>query len=211
MTKKVIEDGIVAGNVTDKYGTTNLAYRKLTDRFLETAADLVNQTGATDLHEAGCGEGHLARTLAKPGRNIRASDFSKQIIDQAEAYSGSEPEEGIEFLVRSIYDLKEEDSAQLMVCCEVMEHLEEPEAALEVLASLARPYVLVSVPREPIWRILNVWRGKYLGRLGNTPGHLNHWSSGSFIRFLERHLEVIDVRKPFPWTMVLCKSRTGTS
>jgi hypothetical protein len=30
------------------------------------------------------------------------------------------------------------------------------------------------VPREPIWRIGNMARGRYLGDLGNTPGHIQH-------------------------------------
>ena len=37
-------------------------------------------------------------------------------------------------------------------------------------------HLLVSVPREPLWRALNVARGAYLRELGNTPGHVNHWS-----------------------------------
>ena len=50
------------------------------------------------------------------------------------------------------------DSAELIVCCEVMEHLGDPEAALETLASLASPWAIVSVPREPLWRALNLAR-----------------------------------------------------
>ncbi len=43
-------------------------------------------------------------------------------------------------------------------------------------------HLLVSVPREPLWRALNMARGAYWRELGNTPGHLNHWSRRSFVR-----------------------------
>jgi hypothetical protein len=53
--------------------------------------------------------------------------------------------------------------------------------------------------------MLNVARGAYVRQLGNTPGHLNHWSRTSFTRLLARHGEPIEVRSPFPWTMVLLR------
>jgi len=63
------------------------------------------------------------------------------------------------------------------------------------------------VPREPIWRILNIARGKYIGDLGNTPGHVNHWSRRGFIDLLSRRFDVVEVRSPLPWTMALCRVR----
>ena len=88
-----------------------------------------------------------------------------------------------------------------------MEHLEEPEEALKVLAQLADPWLLVSVPREPLWRMMNMVRGQYLSAFGNTPGHIQHWSRSSFVRMLQRHVEVVEVASPLPWTMVLCRVR----
>ena len=84
----------------------------------------------------------------------------------------------------------------------MLEHLDDPERALDVLAGLARPWLIASVPREPLWRALNLARLSYVGELGNTPGHLNHWSKRDFVRFLTRRFEVVEVRSPTPWTMV---------
>jgi len=63
------------------------------------------------------------------------------------------------------------------------------------------------VPREPIWRILNMARGKYWRALGNTPGHLQHWSRSGILGLLAEHFEIVEVRTPLPWTMVLCRAR----
>ena len=67
--------------------------------------------------------------------------------------------------------------------------------------------MIISVPREPIWRFLNLLRGKYIKDLGNTPGHLQHWSSDKFVDLVSNYFEIIEVKKPFPWTMLLCKAK----
>ena len=48
-------------------------------------------------------------------------------------------------------------------------------------------------------------RGAYLKDLGNTPGHVNHWSKRSFVSLLGRHGDVVEARSPFPWTMLLVR------
>ena len=99
------------------------------------------------------------------------------------------------------------DGAALVLCCEVLEHVADPVRALAVLARLARPHLIVSVPREPLWRALNLARGRYWPALGNTPGHLQHWSTPGFLALLQEHLEVVELHTPLPWTMALCRVR----
>lgn len=201
----VVEDNVVAGNVYDKYGTRNPIAAAMMRGFLSSFRTLVRETHAREAHEVGCGEGHLAASLAALVDRVRASDFSQQIIERAKAQPGAER---IDFAVKSVYDLDPDvDHADLIVCCEVLEHLEDPDRALAVLSQLARPHLIVSVPREPLWRGLNLARLKYVRRLGNTPGHVNHWSRRGFIRFLERHVDVEHVSTPLPWTMVRCRAR----
>lgn len=206
----IVERGVIAGNVYDKYGTGNPIARRLMRGFQDAFVELVRATGSSEAHEVGCGEGHLAVILSTLVDEVRASDFSQGVIAEARrTVEAAEAE--IELLVANVYQLDpEQHGAELVVCCEVLEHLERPEEALEILAGLARPWLLVSVPWEPVWRVLNVARGKYLAQLGNTPGHLNHWSRRGFIRFLRSRLEVVEVRKPLPWTMLLCRSRSST-
>jgi hypothetical protein len=83
----------------------------------------------------------------------------------------------------------------------------DPARALAVLSTLARPHLIVSVPREPLWRLLNLARGHYWHALGNTPGHLQHWSTPAFLHLLQQHLEVVELRTPLPWTMARCRAR----
>ena len=81
----------------------------------------------------------------------------------------------------------------------------DPEQTVAEMARVARRHLLVSVPHEPLWRMLNVARGAYVRDLGNTPGHVNHWTRRGFVRMLSRYGETLEVRSPFPWTMVLVR------
>jgi 2-polyprenyl-3-methyl-5-hydroxy-6-metoxy-1,4-benzoquinol methylase len=201
------EKGIPVGNVYDKYGTRNPVARYLVGKFLEEVLDLARQTNARVVHEVGCGEGHLTQLMADTvSAQVKGSDFSSTMIERATA-ENRRP--NVSFVQRDIYALGPEDSAELIVCCEVLEHLERPEDALEALSRITPGHIILSVPREPLWRLLNVARGKYISDWGNTPGHLQHWSRVAFLRLLNKYFHVIAVRSPIPWTIALC--RTGKS
>jgi len=199
------EDGIEVGNFYDKYNSRNPIVKVLMQGFANNLNSLVNCTGAKDVHEVGCGEGYWICEWASKGLKTRGSDFSRIAIDLARNNLESLNLE-IDLKVRKIYDLEPEvDSATLVVCCEVLEHLEQPARALEVLRDISKSYLIVSVPREPIWSILNMLRGKYWSTFGNTPGHIQKWSKKEFITLVEKYFEIIEIRSPFPWTMLLCK------
>ena len=198
--------GESGGNVYDKYSTLHPIERRLVGGFLAELDELVERTGAREAHEVGCGEGELALRLAAWGLRVRGSDAFAEVIGEARRRAAAAGAE-VDYEVKPVEELQpERDAAELVLCCEVLEHLEDPDGALDVLAALGRPWLIVSVPREPLWRALNLSRLKYVRDLGNTPGHLSHWSRGGFLRFLERRLEVVEVRRPLPWTMVLCRT-----
>jgi 2-polyprenyl-3-methyl-5-hydroxy-6-metoxy-1,4-benzoquinol methylase len=205
VTEVRTEGGIVVGNVYDKLGTRNPIARALVRGFMASFDALLAQSGAQDVHEVGCGEGNLAARLRARGLIVRGSDFSEAIIAEARHRHGAA---GIRFDVKSIYDLAPEvDAASLVVCCEVLEHLDDPQRALVRLTRIVRDWCILSVPREPLWSLMNLARGEYWSDWGNTPGHVQRWSSRSFLALIERHFDVVAVRRPVPWTMVLCRPR----
>ena len=200
---RLAEGNILIGNQVDKDQVTHPIARRMVAGFDAGLATLVAgaQPPPASVHEVGCGEGRLSRRLhAQLGVEVRASDFSQALI--AENAARGEP--GIRYVVRSIYELDPaEDRADLVLACEVLEHVERPLEALAALRALDAPAYIISVPREPLWRVLNLARGKYLSALGNTPGHLNHWSKRRFVEFLTRGgFRVQRCLQPLPWTMV---------
>lgn len=199
------EAGVVIGNVERKYDAGNPIARTLMNGFLDSFDGLLRRTGAREVHEIGCGEGHLAHRIARQGISVRACDFSREIIAEARTRYAND---GISFAVKSVYDLDaEQDRAQTVVCCEVLEHVNDPEAALDRLRAITAEWCIMSVPREPLWRALNMARGKYLGELGNTPGHVQHWSKAGFLRLVGRWFDLVEARSPLPWTIALCRPK----
>lgn len=198
----------VAGNVYGKYTTRNPIERRLVGGFLCDLGALVDRSGASEAHEVGCGEGELAVLLAKRGLKVRGCDIDQGVVDEARERAQAEGLE-IEFRQAAVEELDPEaDAAELVVCCEVLEHVERPLEALRTLTAMASPWLITSVPREPLWRALNLSRGKYVADAGNTPGHLNHWSRAAFVEMLSERLDVIEVRSPLPWSMALCRRRS---
>jgi 2-polyprenyl-3-methyl-5-hydroxy-6-metoxy-1,4-benzoquinol methylase len=199
------------GNVYDKYGTSNPVARRLVAGFMADLDELVRRSGAREAHEVGCGEGELSIRLARAGLRVRGTDAFPRVLEEARERAAAEGVE-IDFEATAVEDLDPaRHAAELVVCCEVLEHLEDPERGLEMLARLARPWLIASVPREPLWRALNLARLSYVGRLGNTPGHVSHWSKRGFERFLSGRFEVVDLRSPIPWTMALCRVQSPPS
>lgn len=203
--------GLVVGNAFDKYGSTNVIVRRLMKGFEHALTDMVVRANPKTIHEIGCGEGVWVLRWQAQGLSVRGSDVSDRVLDIARAnaqHVGATPHL---FEQRSIYDLvPERDAADLLVCCEVLEHLEDPAAGLRALQRVVDRHLVLSVPREPLWRVLNCVRGKYLRDWGNTPGHLQHWSKRGFVRLVSAHFDVLEVRTPLPWTMLLCGPRRGS-
>ncbi len=191
-----------AGNTYDKYGTRNPVARFLVSRFLAAVEDAVREASPRSLLDVGCGEGVVTERLARavPATRVVGLDVADpDLVAEWERRRGGK----LEFHPGSAYALPYGDDEFDVVCAlEVLEHLERPADALTELRRVAARHVVASVPREPIWRVANVASGRYVRELGNTPGHVNHWSSRSFRRFVERAGAVVAVRTPFPWTVV---------
>ena len=195
---------VVTGNVYDKYGTRNPVARRLMAGFEAALDDLFTRAAPESLLDVGCGEGVVTERWAGrlgPGRRVVGLDLDDPQL-RAEWESRARP--GLEFRTGSAQALEFADGEfDAVAAIEVLEHVDDPEAALAQCARVARRHLLLSVPREPVWRATNLARGAYLRELGNTPGHVNHWSRNGFIELAGRFGTVVASRSPFPWTMVL--------
>jgi ubiquinone/menaquinone biosynthesis C-methylase UbiE len=198
-------EGTVTGNTYDKYGSNNPVVKRLMAGFERSLAELFRTAGPRSLLDVGCGEGVLTLQWAQrlKGRVV-GIDLEDPTI-QAEWEKRRAP--NLEYKVMKAENLPFADAEfDLAAAIEVLEHVPNPEHTVAEMARVARGgHLLVSVPREPLWRGLNMARGAYLRDFGNTPGHVNHWSKRSFIALLSRHGEVLEARSPFPWTMLLVR------
>jgi 2-polyprenyl-3-methyl-5-hydroxy-6-metoxy-1,4-benzoquinol methylase len=208
---------VPTGNTFDKYGSSNPVVRRLMTGFHAALDDLWERAAPESVLDVGCGEGVLTVDWAQrlgdtqvgadaprgTGGRVVGIDLDDPKL-RAEWEKRSRP--NLEFRAEEATQLSFADSEfDLASAIEVLEHVPEPEATVAEMARVARRHLLVSVPREPLWRALNMARGAYLRDLGNTPGHVNHWSKRDFVSLLSRHGTVEEARSPFPWTMLLVR------
>ena len=202
---------VPTGNTFDKYGSTNPVVRRLMAGFESTLDELFTQAAPASILDIGCGEGILteqwADRLQGSGGRVVGLD-----LDDPKLRAEWAARDALANLELRALDVTEglpygDGEFDLVTATEVLEHVPAPERVVAEMARVAARHLIVSVPREPLWRMLNLARGAYVRDLGNTPGHINHWSRRAFAELLGRHGEVAEVRSPFPWTMLLVRVR----
>ena len=201
----VTQEPVPTGNTFDKYGSTNPVVRRLMDGFESALDELWGKAAPESILDVGCGEGVLTEQWADQlgdGRIVGIDLDDPKLRAEWETRRRA----NLEYRAEDATNLSfADDEFDMATAIEVLEHVPDPERTLSEMARVAKRWLLVSVPREPLWRALNMARGAYLKDLGNTPGHINHWSKRSFVSMLARYGTVDEVRSPFPWTMVLVR------
>jgi len=188
-----------------KYENNDPVRKKLLTRFLRQLTHEVIAVHPKTIADAGCGEGFVVGQLMEAGvkAEMAGVDLSKEAVRIA-----NQKFPKATFKVGSIYDLPfKDDSYDLVLCNEVLEHLEKPADAVKELKRVSKKYVICSVPHEPFFMVGSLAGGKYISRLGNHPEHINHWTNISFRRFLEKNgLHVVKTHAimTFPWTLAVC-------
>ena len=190
-----------------KYEDSGFIAKYLVNNYFKAVERLLSKTNnVTTAHEIGIGEGLSTFRLNRMVENLSASEYVEELVNIAKK---NNPKTNI--FQESVYELKYKNSSvDLVFLLEVLEHLDYPEVALKELKRVSKKYLILGVPREPLWRFLNICRLKYLKHFGNTPGHLNHWSKKSIIRLIEKKYgKVIAVESVIPWTIILAEKRNN--
>lgn len=217
-----------------KYESKNPLKRFLLSRFLKKIGELILPLKVESILDAGCGEGFTIKYLKSlklpkelPPSPSTSSGFGEAmpacVPRQARDYGEASKFYGIdlneaaiseakkrvsfaEFKVASVYNIPYPPSFfDLVICCEVLEHLEKPEGVLSELSRVSKKYLLLSVPNEPSFSISSLFSGQYISRLGKHPEHVNFWSRKDFVYLVKKYFSIIKVETSFPWTIILCK------
>ena len=185
-----------------EYQSTNPFTKRLIDNFYNKIKKIISDFG-TDCRilEVGCGAGESSRKIFEmlAGRYFEASEFDeryvKKLLELNLPYKISQED------VNNMH--RKENEFDCVIFLEVLEHISDYEQALKELFRVSSKYVLISVPNEPLWRLLNIARFKYLKEAGNTPGHINHWSPSKLKKLLGKYGKVIKIESSLPWIISL--------
>ncbi len=182
-----------------KHTSKNPLKRFFLNNFENNLTFVVAPLNPLRILDAGCGEGFTLAKLyeLRIGKELAGIDYSKVAIDTAK-----EMFPYLNVKVGDIYKLPfKENSFDLVICTEVMEHLENPGEALKEIERVTSKYALLTVPNEPWFMFFN------FTQWGKDIGHINHWTSSSFKKFIELNskFKIISKNHPFPWIMILAE------
>jgi len=191
-----------------KYISKNPLIILLNNYFLSTIASLVKSVKSPRILDIGCGEGivthFLINKLSFNSNQIVGLDIERNCLEIAQDINP-----GAQFFQTSIYELPFQDNSfDLVLALEILEHLEFPEKAIEELNRVSKQWVIISVPNDRMFCLGNLLRFKYLSSWGNTPGHIQHWGKRTFNNLISKYLDILKIRSPFRlWLVLLCHSR----
>jgi SAM-dependent methyltransferase len=194
------------GQETDnaaKYERAGGVERRLLSRFRARLLAEVRPLAPARVLDAGCGEGHVTAWLAEalPAAEITGVEGRAEALA---AFRSRNPK--LRAVEGDLGALPFPDGAfELVLCTEVLEHLPEPRRALRELGRVCTGHLLLTVPHEPFFRAGNLARGRYVSRLGSTPGHLSTWGRRGFLRAVAAEAEPVRWVSLFPWQGVLAR------
>lgn len=187
------------------YADDNLVIRLVMNNFINKIKILVGRVNGAALYglDAGCGEGHLLLRLFREGvvNKMVAVDIRSDHLQYAIQFGPH-----LDYMRGDLCALGlANDIFDFILCTEVLEHLPDPEKTMEELRRVAKPraHLIVSVPFEPYFSWGNLFRGKYLERLGRTPYHCNFWKREEFKKFIATYIDIDTFYgyRTFPWLL----------
>ena len=187
------------GNAYDKYGSTNPMEQRMMRGFPDALDGMLAGLSPRRILEIGVGEGQVMSRVRErfPGVPLVGLDLPDDSLREEWRV------QGLPCMFGDATTLPfPDDSFDLVLAIEVLEHVPGPDAALGELARVCSGTFVASVPFEPIWRAGNLARRRYVRQLGNTPGHVNHWTRWGFRQFVASRFHIQQVRSPLPWTML---------
>jgi 2-polyprenyl-3-methyl-5-hydroxy-6-metoxy-1,4-benzoquinol methylase len=142
--------------------------------FYAELAEFVATLHPRSVVDVGCGAGdllHVVVETAAPERVV-GIDYAVAGIRRARQLVPSG-----EFHAQSLYDLAADETFELVLCTEVLEHLRDPEAAMHVLVRLCAGsgVIAITVPD---------------GAQDDWEGHRNFWTGAELEGFLGRYGQV---------------------
>ena len=186
----------------EKYLNGNFLLQYFLRQFIKTISQTAEECRPATILDVGCGEGFVATAVAKrlPDASLRALDISPAAIEYARSHNTSK---NLSYEVLDLFSLaKEPEHYDLVICNEVLEHLNDYDSALKLLCQKAKKTVIISVPNEPYFRLANFCRLRYMSRLGNHPEHVNCWSRKQITALAAQYGRVNAVKKLLFWTVV---------
>ncbi len=201
-SKTTIRDDTAERHIR-KYTNKNPLHQLALGKYFDVVSSEISALNPGRVLEFGCGEGLLAEKLIE--RDTRIGDYTGVDIREDAIRFAQSRVPALRFVCADIFKWPEAgETYDLVMACQVFEHLPDPRPFLERLLQLTRSHVFLTVPLEPWFRLLNLARGRDITRLGNHPEHVNHWGLKSFSEFVAASAAIEHAYISFPFVILKC-------
>lgn len=202
------ESGSQKGNLSlddrhiNKYSNKNPLHRFALNRFFDLIAAEIDRIRPDRILDFGSGEGFFIDELIK--RNVVLHEYLGVDTRQNALKEAKLKHPQFSFVNADLLNCAlDGEQFDFVIASQVLEHLPQPEKYLEILCSLSKGSLLLTVPNEPWFRILNLLRGRDIKKLGNHPDHVNLWSFKQFCDFVGDFIIIERAYKAFPFTIIV--------
>lgn len=194
----IYKKGGKSGNLA-KYESKNLIKRYFVNSFLKEIEGIVKEIRAKKILDVGCGEGKVIKRVGNGKIKFVGIDISREAVEKARKENRGE-----KFLVGDIFEADRlvKGDFDLVMCLEVLEHLEKPKKALGVLKKIKSRWFLFSVPYEPWFSLGNLLMLKNVTRLGSDKDHKQKWGKKEFRKLVGRYFKVKEVKVVGFWIVI---------
>ena len=157
-------------------------------RFKHMILPLLEKTNVTKVLDVGCSDGYLVSQLRGIGNLANGIDISPFRINYANDKYGNY------FKVGSAYNIESDDNSyQMVIASEVIEHLDDPDAAIREFKRVADRYILLTVPYKEK-KVLDVC--PHCLKMFCRSGHINYFDMDIIKELTSKHnLKIIGTKK----------------
>lgn len=130
----------------------------------------------------GCGTSYLSLALVAKGCKVTISDIAPNVVE----FLSQKGIPGFVLDLENIINTSIPETYDVVIASEVLEHIRNPERAVEVLARHTRRF-LISIPNSAFYRyrLRLMFGGRFLIQWRDHPAeHLRYWSHSDFLDWL---------------------------
>lgn len=164
--------------------------KRIANLFIKNILKTLKEFNAKSILDIGCGTGYITKKIKDSlDVEIVGCDINTNRLSIASKLFGEE------LVTADITELPFKDSSfDAVIALEIIEHLNDVNAAISEIKRVSKNYVIITVLNEPFFRLANFLRGKNIKTFGNIPDHIHQFNKHSLEKALSKHFSKVQVK-----------------
>ena len=164
--------------------------RWITGLFIQNVLKTLKELNPKSILDIGCGTGYIIKKIENSlDVEIVGCDINTNRLSIASKVFGRK------LVTADITKLPFKNSSfDAVIAVEIIEPLNDIDAAISEIKRVSKNYVIITVPNEPFFKLANFLRGKNIKTFGNIPDHIHQFNKHSLEKALLKHFSNVQVK-----------------